>query len=143
MKIGFVEGHGTTIKSNSYSFIDKNISTGEYQYRLKQIDYDGSFKYSNVVEVNVLIPTKFSLEQNYPNPFNPSTTIQYSIPESENVKLSIYNTIGEEVSKLVNGYKEAGTYKVNFNASKLSSGIYYYKIIAGNFSSVKKMILLK
>ncbi len=94
------------------------------------------------VEINSQ-PTEYYLLQNYPNPFNPSTTIKYSIPESGNVKLIVYNFLGEKVATLVNGYKEAGTYRVNFNASKLSSGVYYYKIQSNRFSEVKKMILLR
>ncbi len=145
-KVGFVEGHGTSTISNNYSFIDNPDivgTSGKYQYRLKQIDYSGSFKYSNIVEVNVLTPTEFSLEQNYPNPFNPVTTIEYSIPKAGIVSLKVFNVLGEEVINLVNGYKEAGNNRVNLNAGRLSSGIYYYRLNADNYSSVKKMILLK
>jgi hypothetical protein len=92
---------------------------------------------------NCTVPVKYMLAQNYPNPFNPTTTIEFSIPESGNVKLQVYNSIGEEVATLVNDYKEAGTYQVDFNSKNLTSGIYLYKIQAGNFSSIKKMILLK
>ncbi len=141
--IGFIEGHGTTTEEHEYSFVDENISAGEYQYRLKQIDYDGSFKFSDMVDINISQPTEFSLEQNYPNPFNPSTTIQYSIPEGGNVKLKVYNSLGEEVADLIDDYKEAGNYKINFNASELSSGIYFYQLKSKNFLSIKKMILLK
>ena len=142
-RIGFVEGHGTTTEETSYSFIDENLKAGNYQYRLKQIDYDGSFEFSNIVEVEILTPIQFLLEQNYPNPFNPSTTIEYSIPESGNVKLQVYNSLGEELVTLVNDYKEAGNYKINFNASDLSSGIYYYRLASNSFNEIKKMILLK
>ncbi len=89
------------------------------------------------------LPTEYSLSQNYPNPFNPTTTIEYSIPENGNVKLVVYNSLGEEVTTLVNAYKEAGSYKVNFGAVRLSSGIYYYRLISGTYLSVKKMIVLK
>ncbi len=144
VQIGIVAGHGTTTLENNYSFIDKDLDPGNYSYKIIQVDFDGSQSESDIVHVEVTNEvTDYILNQNYPNPFNPTTTIKYSIPESGNVKLSVYNTIGKEVSKLVNGYKEAGTYKVNFDASVLGSGIYYYKIIAGNFSSIKKMILLK
>ena len=101
------------------------------------------FRYSNVVDITISEPTEFTLSQNYPNPFNPSTAIQYSIPESGNVKLKVFNSIGEEVATLVNNYKEAGSYKVTFNANGLSSGIYYYKLSSNGFNQVKKMILLK
>ncbi|MFC2119790.1 T9SS type A sorting domain-containing protein [Bacteroidota bacterium] len=89
------------------------------------------------------IPQRFYLAQNYPNPFNPTTTIQYSIPESGTLKLTVYNALGKAVRTLVKNYKEAGTYTINFNASDLSSGIYYYRIDAGEFTAAKKMILIK
>ncbi len=141
--IGFVNGQGTTTEENSYSFVDDNLTTGKYQYRLKQIDFDGSYEYSETINVQVLSPTEFSLSQNYPNPFNPTTTIKYSIPNPGSVKLLVYNSLGEKVTELVDEYKEAGSYKINFDASDLSSGIYFYKLKAGRFTSVKKLILLK
>jgi len=139
----FIEGHGSTIKEHNYFFTDKNVLPGDYQYKLKQIDYDGSFEYSNIIDIKVSGPTHFSLEQNYPNPFNPSTTIEYSIPESGNVKLYVYNSLGEEVETLVNEEKPAGSYEVNFNASELASGIYFYQLRSGAFTQTKKMILIK
>jgi len=142
-KIGFVSGNGTTTESRSYSYTDRNLTEGKYNYRLKQIDFDGSFKYSNVVEVKVNIPLKYSLEQNYPNPFNPATKIEYSVAEDGIVKLTVYNTLGQKVADLVNNEVKAGNYEVNFDASKLSSGVYYYKIEMNGFVSVKKMMLLR
>ncbi len=142
-RIGFVEGHGTTTEENNYSFADKNLSAGKYQYRLKQIDFDGSFEFSNIAEVEIFTPIQFSLEQNYPNPFNPTTTIQYSIPENGNVKLEVYNSIGEEVATLLNETKQAGNYDVSFNASSLPSGIYFYTLTSGEFRETKKMLLIK
>ncbi len=142
-KINFVQGQGNTSSPYSYSFTDENLLTGTYQYRLKQIDYDGSFEFSDIVEVEILTPIEFSLSPNYPNPFNPSTTIQYSIPKSGNVKLIVYSSLGEEVATLVNNYEEAGKYKINFDASGLSSGIYFYKLQTNNFNQIRKMILLR
>jgi photosystem II stability/assembly factor-like uncharacterized protein len=142
-RIGFVEGNGTTTEENSYSFVDKNLAAGKHQYRLKQIDYDGSFEFSDIVEVEILSPIEFSLSQNYPNPFNPTTTIQYSIPESGNVKLIVYNSLGEQVSTLVNDFKESGNYQVEFDATNLSSGIYYYSLQINSFVETRKMILLR
>lgn len=142
-KIAFVRGNGTTTEINYYSFEDENLNAGKYSYRLKQIDFDGSYEYSNVVYVDVAIPTKFELSQNYPNPFNPSTTIKFTIPESAMVTLSIFNALGEEVALLVNRVMESGTYEVNFNAVGLNSGMYFYRIQAGDFTQVKKMTLLK
>ena len=141
--VGFVEGQGTITDEHSYSFEDENISAGKYYYRLKQIDYDGSFVYSNMVEVEIIAPTEFILEQNYPNPFNPSTTIKYSIPNDGNVELVVFNAMGEEITALVNEYKSAGSYESNFVSEGLSSGTYFYKLRVNEFSSIKKMILLK
>jgi hypothetical protein len=139
--IGFVNGAGTVTDVQTYSFVDKNIS-GQKFYRLKQVDFDGSFDYSNVVEVNV-VPSVYSLSQNYPNPFNPSTTIAFSLPQEVHVAIKVYNVLGTEVATLVNDVYAAGTHEVEFNASELGSGIYYYTINSGNFKSTKKLVLLK
>ncbi len=142
-KIGFVSGSGTTTEPNSYTFTDNNVTTGNYSYRLKQIDYDGSFEYSKEVEVEVSVPLEFSLSQNYPNPFNPVTTIKYSVPKDGNVKLTVYNALGQELAELVNKEIKAANYEVEFNAKDLASGVYFYCIQAGDFVQSKKMILLK
>ncbi len=142
--IGTVDGNGNSNVVRNYSYSDAKLqASGNYQYKLKQIDNDGAFKYSNVTEVVVGIPAEFSLVQNYPNPFNPSTTINFNMPTSGSVKIVVFNTLGQEVTTLVNGYQEAGFHSVNFNASQLTSGIYFYQMEAGNFKSVKKMILAK
>lgn len=141
-KIGFIHGSGTTTQLHQYSFIDENAS-GHVYYRLKQMDLNGTYKYSKVVEVNVVKPAVFSLNQNYPNPFNPSTTISYSIPEKSFVTIRVYDVLGNLVTSLVNSQMEAGEHSVNFNASSLSSGIYYYQITAGNNIATKKLMLLK
>jgi hypothetical protein len=142
-RIGFVEGNGTTTEINYYSFIDEEVSAGKYFYRLKQIDFDGTFEYSDIIEVEVNIPTEFSLLQNYPNPFNPSTKIDYSIPSDGFVSLTIYNTIGQEVSTLVSEQQTAGNYSIGFSGEKLPSGLYFYSLRSGDFSETKKMLLLK
>ncbi len=142
-EVGFVPGFGSTTEPKSYSFIDQNLENSAYTYRLKQIDFDGTFEYSNEVEVEINVPATFSLDQNYPNPFNPSTNIKYSIPEAGNVKLAVYNLVGEEVAVLVNGDYEAGQYDVTFDASDLPSGIYLYKLQSNNSVQTKKMMLLK
>ena len=110
---------------------------------MKQIDFDGSFSYSQEVNVDVTTPIEYSLEQNYPNPFNPNTTIKYSIPEDGFVKLSVYNLLGEEVITLVNNIQKAGRYEVVLDASKFASGVYYYRMESKNFTSIKKMMLIK
>jgi hypothetical protein len=142
-KIGFVAGSGTSTEFRSYSFIDENVSAGNYSYRLKQIDFNGQFEYSDIIEIEVTSPNEYSLEQNYPNPFNPKTTISYSIKEKGLVTLKVFDILGNEVNILVNGEQEAGIYKVEFEATKFTSGIYFYSLKAGNFVSTKKMILLK
>jgi N-acetylneuraminic acid mutarotase len=142
-KIGFVEGNGNSNSPKHYSFEDKNQTTGKYSYRLKQIDTDGKFEYSKVIEVDLGSPMKYELSQNYPNPFNPTTTIQFSLPESGNVKLILYNTLGQEVRVIVDEYKESGTHIINFDASGLNSGIYVYKLEANGFTRTCKMTLIK
>ena len=141
--IGFVRGKGTTTEIQNYSFTDSKLSIGSYSYRLKQVDFDGSFEYSSVVNVDLTAPTVFALEQNYPNPFNPSTLISYSIPQNSFVTLKVYDIIGNEVATLVNQTQSAGKYDVRFDASNLSNGVYMYSIKTDNFSSTKKMILMK
>ncbi len=142
--VGFVQGHGNSNSPKSYTFVDKNPINDTLQYRLKQIDNDGAFEYSAVVEVEINnLPTEFSLEQNYPNPFNPITTIEYSVPEAGIVNISVYNLLGEKVKEIVNSYKSAGVYKINFNPIHLSSGVYIYKMTAGSFTAVKKLNLIK
>ena len=142
--IGFVEGSGTSVSPKEYSFTDKDIYTGEskFQYRLKQVDNDGSFEYSDVVEVEV-VPTQFELSQNYPNPFNPSTTIRFSLPKQSQLKINIYNMLGELVRILADGNYEAGYHKVTLNAVDLPSGVYIYRIESSEFVQVKKMLLIK
>ena len=142
-EVGFVAGFGTTTEPKSYSYFDTNLETGSYTYRLKQIDFDGSYEYTNELVVNVELPLQYSLEQNYPNPFNPSTTIKYSIPEDGFVKLSVYNLLGQEVVSLVNGFQKADRYEINFNAAGLSSGVYVYKIETNNYNASKKFVLMK
>ncbi len=142
--VGFVEGNGTTNTPKEYSFTDKNISPGKYSYRLKQIDRDGKFEYSQSVEITFgHTPKEFALEQNYPNPFNPSTLISYQIPLNSHVTLKVYDAIGREVAILVNEVKETGYYSVTFNASKLSSGIYFTRLSSNGKSQIKKIMLMK
>lgn len=141
--IGFVKGQGTTTQRSDYSFTDKNPEAGKYFYRLKQVDFDGQFSYSNEVEIDVKPVYSFSLDQNYPNPFNPTTTISYTLPEKSMAKLIVLNAIGEEVAVLLNQEQEAGYHKINFNGLNLTSGVYFYKLVAKEFTSVKKLILMK
>jgi photosystem II stability/assembly factor-like uncharacterized protein len=143
-KIGFVAGNGTTTEPQLYSFVDENVTTGDYKYRLKQIDYDGTFSFSEVIEFEFdNIPEEFRLYQNYPNPFNSSTIIKFNIPSTAFVNISIYNSIGEKVAIVINEQLDAGVHFTSFNAGTLSSGIYFYQLTSGNFTSTKKLILLK
>jgi subtilisin family serine protease len=142
-KIGFVEGYGNSNSPKSYSFTDNSIGSGKISYRLKQIDNDGSFSYSKIIDVDLGAPKKFELTQNFPNPFNPNTAIRFSLPETGNVKLTVFNLLGQEVAVLVNGLTEAGTHIINFDAAGLNSGIYIYRIESGSFNEVRKMTLIK
>ncbi|HMN49109.1 MAG TPA: T9SS type A sorting domain-containing protein [Ignavibacteriaceae bacterium] len=148
-RIGFVEGNGTTTESKSYSFVDRSVKAGEnYGYRLKQIDLDGTFEYSKVVNVSGITPSEFSLDQNYPNPFNPSTNVSFSVPVKSNVTIEVFNLIGQKVMTLAQGEFEAGKHSVQLNGSSMSSGIYLFKLTAvgengSQFTSSKKMTLLK
>lgn len=144
-KIGFVKGSGSASHEITYTYSDNNLATGTYSYRIKQIDYNGNYKYyylSN--EVIIGVPNKFALEQNYPNPFNPVTKINFQLPENSNVKLYVYDVTGRTVAELISGkYYTAGYHTIEFNASSLSSGVYFYKLTTENNSSIKKMMLIK
>ena len=155
-KIGFVLGHGTTNSPKQYSFTDSlnltlNPNLTLINYRLKQIDNDGTFAYSKIITVDLSqvtgieeeIPAEFSLSQNYPNPFNPATTIQFAIPKASHVSLKVYDVLGNEVAELVNEELSAGVYNRTFNAANLSSGIYFYTLRANNFTATKKLMLIK
>lgn len=152
-KIGFVPGSGTTTEIRTYSSTDENLSAGKYSYRLKQIDFDGSFNYSNEIEVEIVenIPTVFSLKQNYPNPFNPSSTIRFDIPTGSYVVLKVYDILGKEVATLVNEELVPGSYETTFDGAGLSSGVYFYRINVSDpstgsgqgFVQTKKLLLQK
>lgn len=141
-KLGFVNGNGTTNTEKYYSYEDKNLSTGKYSYRLKQIDYNGNYEYFNLNnQIEVGIPGKYELSQNYPNPFNPATKINFAIPKQGLVTLKVYDILGKEVKTLVNEVKLAGFYTVDFTG--LSSGVYFYRIRSGEFTDIKRMMLVK
>ncbi|GAB4300691.1 MAG: hypothetical protein Kow0098_28310 [Ignavibacteriaceae bacterium] len=147
-KIDFVPGFGTSTEQHNYSYVVEDISAGKQYFRLKQIDFDGTFEYSKTIEVEFELPQRYSLQQNFPNPFNPSTTISFTLPTDAKVKLSIMNLLGEELTQLVNSTLTAGIHQYNFNAEGLSSGIYFYRLEAEGadgsvFSKMHKMILMK
>ncbi len=146
--IGHVRGNGTTTHSQLYSYKDKDLAAGNYMYRLKQVDYNGAFEYSKIVEIEIATPKTFSLEQNYPNPFNPTTKINFNLAVDSKVMLKVFNLLGEEVRTLIYGNLSAGSHKIDFNAANLNNGIYIYKLEAvgidgSTFTDVKKMTLIK
>ncbi len=154
--VAFINGKGTTTESNNYSYVDDlghNPPSGVIKYRLKQIDFDGSFEYSKEIEVEFESIKSYSISQNYPNPFNPSTTINYSLPYESNIKISVYNITGQLVKELVKGTQQAGNHSIIFSTSdigsSLSSGVYFYSIEASavngdrSFRQTRKMVLLK
>ncbi|MBK9099544.1 MAG: T9SS type A sorting domain-containing protein [bacterium] len=141
--VGFVNGHGTTTEQHNYTYLDKNLENRKYYYRLKQVDFNGTYEYSDVVEVEWRAFTSYLLEQNYPNPFNPSTVFSYQLPVSSDVTLKVFDVMGNEIATLVNEEKPAGTYEITWYAENLSSGVYFYQLKASNYIETKKMLLLK
>jgi hypothetical protein len=142
-KIGFVHGHGNSNSPKKYFFSDDYPPVGKILYRLKQIDFDGDFEYSKIVNVLIAAPKKFELQQNYPNPFNPITEIRYLVPSTSHIQLSIYNSIGQRVITVVDEIQNAGIHTIKFDGSNLSSGVYLYKLSSIENSIMKKMVLLK
>lgn len=146
--LGFVSGNGTVNNVSNYSFTDRNLESGYFSYRLKQVDFNGEYRYYNLgSEIIIGTPSEFSLSQNYPNPFNPSTKINYEIPVDAEVSLKLFDISGKEVFSLVNEFKTAGYYTVNFSGDKLSSGTYFYRLTTFDglkqVSETKKMVLTK
>jgi hypothetical protein len=141
--IGFINGSGTTTETQFYNFTDNDVKPGNYFYRLKQIDFDGTFEYSQEIEVEIFAPAVFKLEQNYPNPFNPATIISYQLPVNTNVKLVIYDLLGKQAATLVDEFKPAGKHEIEFDASGLSSGVYFYVLSAEEFNFTRKLIFIK
>ena len=147
-KVGFVIGNGTTTNKSVYSFLDQSADFAKQFYRLKQIDFNGTFKYSHTIEVDFSVPATFNLLQNYPNPFNPATTLSFGLPVESDVKVVIYNSVGELVKVAAQGTFQAGNHYINFNAADLTSGIYYYSISAKGVNGIEflktiKMMLMK
>jgi len=144
--IGFINGNGTTTEVNNYAFTD-NLFLDNSQilfYRLKQIDYDGTFEYSNIIEVAVETPSAFLLSQNYPNPFNPETNIDYRIPEETFVNITLYDITGRKIKELLKEKKQPGYYTLKLKGGDLSTGIYFYRLLTSNgYTIVKKLTILK
>lgn len=142
--VGFARGAGTSTSPRDYSYTDASLSPGRYAYRIRQIDRDGGSSYVSVTEVEVsVMPKVFALEPNYPNPFNPSTEIRFHIPRAQLVVLNVYDLLGQQVAALVNDYKQPGTYTTSFDGSYLPSGVYFYRLRAGEFNQSRTFILQK
>ncbi|MFZ1321338.1 MAG: T9SS type A sorting domain-containing protein [Ignavibacteria bacterium] len=143
-KIGFIQGAGTSNIIINYSYTDKYLSSGTYNYRLKQIDYNGNFTYFELDNfVNIGIPSVCNLEQNFPNPFNPETIIRYQLSSERNVSLKIYSNLGKEIIQLVKSFQPAGSYAIKFDGNNLSGGVYFYRLEAGDYIETKRMLLVK
>lgn len=142
--IATMPGYGTTVEPHSYSYMDE-VGEGTYTYRLLETDITGATTYSDMITVTVGVAevTEYAMSQNYPNPFNPSTNIAFEVPEYSLVNLSVYNVNGELVAELYEGYRAEGRYEVTFNASGFTSGVYFYKLTSGDYSSMQKMVLMK
>lgn len=145
IKIGFVDGNGTKTSPTNYTYTDNKLSSGKYYYRLKQIDYNGNMEFFNMSNfAEIMPPNKFELSQNYPNPFNPVTKIYFSLSAGSFVNLKVYDISGREVSTIINNkFLNEDYYTVEFDASKLSSGVYLYRIVTEKFTDIKKMVVLK
>jgi hypothetical protein len=147
--IDSVNAGGTSLSIRQYAVTDPNVTAGTWVYRIKEVDLDGSIHYSPTVSTTLLanggnpVVTAYALEQNYPNPFNPSTTIQYALPNAANVKLTVFNMLGEETATLVNETRPAGIHTVQFDGSRLASGLYFYRLQAGQYVEMKKLVLIK
>ena len=143
-ELGFIEGHGTTTETHVYTFIDKGLAEGTYSYRIKQVDFDGSYKYYDLnQDVEIAAPISYALSQNYPNPFNPTTKIKYSVPFDGFVSVAVFNILGKKVANILGSVQKAGNYELTFDATNLASGMYIYRMKAGDFVSIKKMMILK
>jgi hypothetical protein len=142
-KIASLKASGNNTSQQFYSYNDINVNAGNYSYRLKMIDFNGSFTYSNIINSEVTALTNFNLAQNYPNPWNPTTTIRYQLPVNSMISIIVFNALGIKVATLINEMKPAGSYEVTLNGKGLSSGVYYYQMKSGNFVMTKKLTLIK
>jgi len=142
-EIGFTDGHGNSNSPKDYSFMDSSPPVGEVSYRLKQIDIDGAFEYSDVVTIITKIHVRYGLYQNHPNPFNPSTQINYSLAKDSRVNITVYNSLGQKIIELLNKKQSTGIYNIELNAGNLASGLYFYRLETPDYSKTMKMVLIK
>ena len=143
--VGFVRGHGTTASTNKYFFLDNGLSSGEFAYRMKQIDQDGKFKYTSELDVTIgTVPSSFSLDQNYPNPFNPSTKVEFTVPAEGRASLKVFNSLGQEIASLFDGIAKGGEYQQSvFDGTNFASGIYFLRLQYDGKQLIRKMLLMK
>jgi len=139
--VAFINGAGNSNSTINYSYVDENLSASRYYYRLKQIDIDQRFAYSPIVSAQLDGKQAFDLQQNFPNPFRGETIIRFTLPQKTSINLSIFDMNGRLVKVLANGSKDSGTHAVTLNSGILTSGLYYYKLQAGDFSAVKKLTI--
>ena len=147
-----IPGHGDCTSGHDYAFVDRNVTEGKrYWYKLEQVDFDGAREFFGPVvtqlqqEDQSVVPTDFALRQNFPNPFNPATEIRYDLPEESSVVLRVYNLLGEEVRTLVSQSQPAGSYAVSWDGRaddglRLGSGVYFCKLVAGDYVNINKMV---
>ena len=141
---GFVDGHGTTLEAQTYAYRVPNLERGTYRFRLRHVDFDGTFAYSPEVEVTLEAPHTLKLAPNYPNPFNPSTQIRFTVPNAGQTVVQVYNLLGQRVTTLFNEAAEAGRiYTVAFDATDLASGVYLYQLRHGGQTQTRRMLLVK
>ena len=147
---GFIPGYGTTLEPHHYTLLDSSVSSGRWWYRLKQIDLDGTFHFTDPVCVNVVteakenpVPKLFALQQNYPNPFNPNTRIGFQVTGYGRVNLAVFDVLGREVVTLVNEVKQPGLYTVQWDANGLASGVYFYRLQSGTFVAVRRLTIIR
>ncbi|MBL1153575.1 MAG: T9SS type A sorting domain-containing protein [Ignavibacteriota bacterium] len=141
--IGFVSGNGSTSSQSNYSFNDTELSGDRFYYKLKQIDYNGSYEFSEIVTIDIYI-NNYSLFQNYPNPANPTTTITFSIPQKTEIKMELFSIAGEKIKDILNEEKDKGIYKIDINLSNYASGIYFYQMSTkSGYTATKKITLIK
>ena len=141
--IGFVAGNGTSTDANYYTFTDDAFTTHSVFYRLKQLDFDGSFSYSDALEIFPKTPQKTILHTNYPNPFNPVTTIAFELPVEGDISLTVLDVTGRIVARLIDDALPAGRHEAFFDASELASGIYFYRLKTKQSTQTRAMLLSK
>jgi hypothetical protein len=141
--LGTVEGTGTTSAPQTYRYLTSDLAPDTYRFRLKQVDVDGSFTFSDIVSVDLQTPDRLALWGNAPNPFHDVTSIQYEIPRDVHVTLRVYDVLGRRVATFVDHYQSAGRYEVTVDGASLASGTYFYRLSAGNRTATRRMVVAR